>query len=140
MELPAMMAILKQLKVPMGLTSAELFATLDEDGNESLNFEDMVLELKSDLRLAVGRDSSQSPEVRAPSCYRSMAVEGANHTCTQEPEWKAQAPDTASGNLCLELELRIAEALKRLSASTRRAQKALRRSQGRQPAQSSLST
>ena len=76
--------------------------------------QDMVLELKSDLRLAVGRDSPQPPEVRAPDCYGPMAVEGTIRACTQQPEWKARAPDTASGDRCLELELRIAKALKQV--------------------------
>ena len=38
----AMRALLNQLKLPAGLTGAELLAMLDEDGDESLDFEEIV--------------------------------------------------------------------------------------------------
>lgn len=42
MQLPAMKALLDQIKVPEGLTGRELLAMLDEDGDELLLFDEVV--------------------------------------------------------------------------------------------------
>lgn len=42
MQLPAMKALLNQIKVPMGMTGEELLTMLDEDGDELLLFDEVV--------------------------------------------------------------------------------------------------